>query len=520
MTVGLFTADPERAVAARSLDLKVWLEKANVARQFAEMVADSAFVPLSYRVGQGGRPLDREQVVANATSAILLGDSLGVDPLTALQNIYIINGRPGMYTNFKIALLQQHGYEFLVDERSPQRCKIRGRKKPRDVHEETALPWTEVEITIEMARQADWTRNQQYNKVPADMLYARAGGRLCDMLDAAVLHGMATAEDLGDYDDDGFYEPDEPVRKIQRAFDSNPKGITMNPAGNQTTGGTKVADLINRSPDADARLADVVEQARPGHVKWNDIRDKHGAREITKEDLPPDVREALYPEERAENAGPPPVTPTERVRRRDAEKLGLGDDPYAGMEEAWPQTAQERRRREVRGRAEDVLPDPGGIDWAAEAEATVVTVEEATPQQWAEVEKGAPEEFRLPTPEEPPGWEKIQEARDWQDRETPEPIADDPATWPKTQFGDIEPEIKPVMIAGQRWDEINGLFNRRHNVNGEGSRAARYRVVKHVTGKLISKGSELTEAEGEALHAFLTEARPDLVRAIAYDETE
>lgn len=165
-----------------------WLTAANDARSLAQQLVHSFFVPMAYKPqGQNGT----EVAVANATGAILLGQSLGLDPLTSLQQIYVVHGRPGMYSKMKVALAQREGHRIWEEEYSPERSTWAGQRKgSEDV--------VRITLTIEDAKRAGWTSNAAYAKTPADMLAARCSSRVVDRIAADALFGLRSIEDLDD----------------------------------------------------------------------------------------------------------------------------------------------------------------------------------------------------------------------------------------------------------------------------------------------------------------------------------
>jgi predicted Fe-S protein YdhL (DUF1289 family) len=165
-----------------------WLTAANDARSLAQQLVHSFFVPQAYKPqGQNGV----EIAVANATGAILLGQSLGLDPLTSLQQIYVVHGRPGMYSKMKVALAQREGHRIWEEEYTPERSTWAGQRKgSEDV--------VRITLTIEDAKRAGWTSNAAYAKTPADMLAARCSSRVVDRIAADALFGLRSIEDLDD----------------------------------------------------------------------------------------------------------------------------------------------------------------------------------------------------------------------------------------------------------------------------------------------------------------------------------
>lgn len=165
-----------------------WVAAADDAAALARQLVSSFFVPMAYKP-QG--PNGVEVAVANATGAILLGQSLGLDPLTSLQQIYVVHGRPGMYSKMKVALAQREGHRIWEEEYSPERSTWAGQRKGSD-------DVVRITLTIEDAKRAGWTSNAAYAKTPADMLSARASARVVDRIAADALFGLRSIEDLDD----------------------------------------------------------------------------------------------------------------------------------------------------------------------------------------------------------------------------------------------------------------------------------------------------------------------------------
>ena len=174
-----------------------WVQAAGAARALIAPLIDTAFVPDAYkpRVPPNATPQQkaeaRELAINNGTAAILQGITLGVDPLVALQQIFIIHGRPGMYAKFMVALVQAHHHEVWTEDLSDTRAVVCGRRKGSE-HTER------VPITMDMARRAKWTTNPKYGETPQDMLWARAAGRVCDRIASDVLKGIVAVEQIQD----------------------------------------------------------------------------------------------------------------------------------------------------------------------------------------------------------------------------------------------------------------------------------------------------------------------------------
>lgn len=230
--------------APGQVDLTEWVARASSAHALMTGLVDSFFVPAAYKPTGGAN--GREIAIANGVGAILLGQSLNVDPLTALQNIYVVHGRPGMYAKFKVALCQSRGHEIWTDERTDTSVTVSGRARGSDrVHT--------ITITMEMAERAGWTSNPAYKKTPQDMLWSRAAGRVSDQVGGSALFGIASIEDL----EDG---PDDRVRTITKvsAKDVQDRALPAAKAANPE------ADPVGE-PAADVSTA--VELISPAQIK-------------------------------------------------------------------------------------------------------------------------------------------------------------------------------------------------------------------------------------------------------------
>jgi hypothetical protein len=174
-----------------------WVTAARAAKELVAPLINTPFVPEAYRPKVDSRATDKEKAaafelaLANATGAILQGITLGIDPLMALQQIYIVHGRPGMYAKMMVALVQSRGHEVWDEDVSDTRAVVCGRRKGSD-HP------VRIVVTMDQARRAGWTSNQAYAKTPQDMLWSRAAARVCDRIASDVLKGIASVEEIRD----------------------------------------------------------------------------------------------------------------------------------------------------------------------------------------------------------------------------------------------------------------------------------------------------------------------------------
>ena len=165
----------------------------------ADKIANTQFVPESYR----GRP---DSVLA----AILTGREMGIGPMQSLRQIHMIDGRPAFAADLMMAKMRAGGVTVLESSSTEQRAFIKAKR--RDTGEEAEVEWTiaDAERAGLLAK-----RGQAWKNYPADMLWARAVGRLARRLGSDLLGGLVYAkeevEDWGesDYGGSSAYEPEE-----------------------------------------------------------------------------------------------------------------------------------------------------------------------------------------------------------------------------------------------------------------------------------------------------------------------
>lgn len=178
----------QRPVALLDKSTDSWVAVLTDVVQLATNIANTEFVPTGLR---GSVP----KVVA----AIMHGRELGLPPMTALAQTFVIGGRPGTYAEMQRALILAAGHQFRITEQTVSRCVMKCRRSDWADGE-----WATYSFTIEEATRAGYTRtNANYQKVPADMLLARCTGRMAKGTFPDVIHGLATVEELMDLDESG-----------------------------------------------------------------------------------------------------------------------------------------------------------------------------------------------------------------------------------------------------------------------------------------------------------------------------
>lgn len=159
--------------------LVAWAEGLAAAHRIGSALCQTSFVPTHFR----GKPEE-------AAAAILYGDEIGFTPTQAMQNLYVISGKPAMYARSMVALVMSKGHEVWTVEKSDAKVVVAGRRKgSAHVIEET---WT-----TGRAQKAGYLNNKKYTTDPQAMLYARAASDVCRQVAPDALAGIAySAEEM------------------------------------------------------------------------------------------------------------------------------------------------------------------------------------------------------------------------------------------------------------------------------------------------------------------------------------
>ena len=131
------------------------------AMEFANIMAKSSIVPKSFY----NKPAD-------ILIAVQMGAEVGLKPIQALQNIAIINGKPSVYGDALLALVQSNSAfedikEYYDEKLQGAVCVI----KRKSQSEHTVI------YTIEDAKKAQlWGNSGPWQQYPKRMLQMRARG--------------------------------------------------------------------------------------------------------------------------------------------------------------------------------------------------------------------------------------------------------------------------------------------------------------------------------------------------------
>jgi len=165
------------------------------AMRFSEMLAKSSMVPKQYQ----NKPED-------VLVAVQWGKELGLAPLQALQNIACINGKPSVYGDAALALVQASPLCEGIEERmegegtpNPQAVCVAHRKGRKPVV---------ATFSVEDAKRAGlWGKQGPWTSYPKRMLAMRARGFALRDAFPDVLKGLISAEEAADYPDEAKPRP-------------------------------------------------------------------------------------------------------------------------------------------------------------------------------------------------------------------------------------------------------------------------------------------------------------------------
>lgn len=210
-------------------------------KTFADMAAASDLVPREYK-GKAG----------NCFIAIQFGAELGIPPLQSLQNIAVINGKPGVYGDVGKALLLGKG--FGIEERDIKEievkleawCKI---TRPRHLNP-TNQPPTERTFSVAAAKTAGVWGVNVHKTHPYRMLAWRAFWFAARDAAADVLKGICGIEELESYKVDALETstveaPKELVAK-EAVIDNKPVSIQVK--SGEPTPANPVVDVTPEPP--------------------------------------------------------------------------------------------------------------------------------------------------------------------------------------------------------------------------------------------------------------------------------
>jgi hypothetical protein len=103
----------------------------------------------------------------------------------------VIDGKPSLSAAMQLALLRRAGHTIVVEEQSATRCAIVGSRNGEELR---------VEYTVEEAKAAGLGGKQNWQRYPADMLWARCVSRYARRADAGATLGLYSPADWDERD--------------------------------------------------------------------------------------------------------------------------------------------------------------------------------------------------------------------------------------------------------------------------------------------------------------------------------
>ena len=124
---------------------------------------------------------------ASAYAVVQYGYELGLGPMTSLQNINLIQGKPAANGQTMLSLAMSRGVTFKVEEETHESCTIlfqRGKMEYRST------------FTHEDAKRAGLTGKDNWKKWPSEMLYWRTVAKGVRRIAPDAVMGLYTPDEL------------------------------------------------------------------------------------------------------------------------------------------------------------------------------------------------------------------------------------------------------------------------------------------------------------------------------------
>lgn len=226
------------------------------AMRYSELLANSAMIPKAYQ----GKPED-------VLVAVSWGMELGLAPLQALQNIACINGKPSVYGDAAMALVQNSS----TCENIEEYFEAEGTVNPVAVcvaHRKNRSPVT-AKFSVEDAKRAGlWGKQGPWSAYPKRMLQMRARGFAIRDAFPDVLKGLITVEEAQDFPPEAVRQP-LPSTPVKNPLDAIGKLSISEPVVLETPAENRVLettfDVANEALQ-EASVIDQVEFTAPANL--------------------------------------------------------------------------------------------------------------------------------------------------------------------------------------------------------------------------------------------------------------
>lgn len=168
------------------------------AMNFADVMSKSSIVPKDFQGNPG-----------NILVAVQWGMELGLQPLQAMQNIAVINGRPALWGDAVIALVRSSSLcEYVREDLTDgvATCRVKRRGEEEQVRT----------FSMQDAQRAGLAgKSGPWSQYPARMLQMRARSWALRDVFPDVLRGMPVAEEVMDITTEREVNPNAPAARIK-----------------------------------------------------------------------------------------------------------------------------------------------------------------------------------------------------------------------------------------------------------------------------------------------------------------
>lgn len=218
MTTDVSIVPVSNTVSAIAMPSLPTLSEVETLKEMCKVAAYSGFLNSNSR--------DITQRSADAFFVVMLGRERGIPPMTALQTIYVLDGKPTCSGQALLSLIRRAGCEVDIPNPSlvTDSATVRTRRPGSTV-------WKEYTYTLDMARKAGLATKKNWERHAAEMLIWRAVSTMARFEYPDIAGALYTVEEINpdlDVDEDG-----SPVRMGQMSITplESPK---VEPAAEQT----------------------------------------------------------------------------------------------------------------------------------------------------------------------------------------------------------------------------------------------------------------------------------------------
>jgi hypothetical protein len=172
------------------------LRSFDLIQRAAKLLASSSLVPQIY---QGN--------VANCVIALNMASRIGADPLMVMQNLFVVQGKPGWSSQFLIATFNTCGrYSSLRYEFFGERGTDDWGCRAWAIEKATAEKIYGADVTIRIAKQEKWTEKNgsKWQTMPQQMLQYRAASWFVRTYAPELAMGLHSVEEIRDVGGDNL----------------------------------------------------------------------------------------------------------------------------------------------------------------------------------------------------------------------------------------------------------------------------------------------------------------------------